>query len=181
MLTTSMKQAEPPGHHNVAEAARALGRMTPADLQRAKLIAKARATGLRAVGWEDLLQEAMMRILEGNRRWPTGVPLIAFLVQTMRSIASDHRRRDGLMEDGDAVRETSAPMQLDERLDAANRIAQVETYFVGDRAVEHLIEGLIAGESAIQTQRRAGLSAQTYDAARKRYWRGIAKLNGGQR
>jgi hypothetical protein len=154
--------------------------MSQADMQRIKLIAMARADGLRACGWEDLLQEAILRTLGGGRRWPTDVPMVAYLAQTMRSIASDHRRREAVFESDDAITGTTDATSLNDRLDSARRVGDIYAFFAGDAAVVHLMDGLIAGETASDTQRRTGLSAQSYDAARKRYWRGIAKLNGEQ-
>lgn len=45
--------------------------------------------GPRAAGseWQDLLQEAVLRTLDGTRKWPRDVPFRLFLMQTMRSIA----------------------------------------------------------------------------------------------
>jgi hypothetical protein len=40
-------------------------------------------------GYEDLIQEALTRILEGKRAWPRKLPVVVFLRGVMRSIASD--------------------------------------------------------------------------------------------
>jgi hypothetical protein len=42
----------------------------------------------------DLLQEAMCRVLSGERRWPKGVPPVLFLAGVIRSIAWQWRRKE---------------------------------------------------------------------------------------
>ena len=67
--------------------------LTDADLRRLEGIARMRALGLHEVEWRDLLQEAVVRTLDGARQWPMDVGLVIFLRETMRSIASEHWRR----------------------------------------------------------------------------------------
>jgi len=40
-------------------------------------------------GYDDLIQEAFARVLEGKRAWPRNLPIVVFLRGVMRSIASD--------------------------------------------------------------------------------------------
>jgi DNA-directed RNA polymerase specialized sigma24 family protein len=64
------------------------------DLLRLKTIARLYARGLPPdVMWEDLLQEALTRVLTGSRRPPYGVALVAFVAGIMRSLKSEHWRR----------------------------------------------------------------------------------------
>src|SRR5687768_4070956 len=68
--------------------------VTEADLLRLKVIARLHARGLPPhVGWGDLLQEAFTRVLDGSRRQPEGVPMVAFLAGVMRSIKEQHWRQ----------------------------------------------------------------------------------------
>src|SRR2546421_510874 len=78
---------------SVQEVALTLAHLSAADLLRVKQIAKMRSAGLTAVDWEDLVNEAVSRALAGTRRWPRTVPFIAFLAQTIRSVASEEWRR----------------------------------------------------------------------------------------
>lgn len=43
---------------------------------------------------EDIYHAAMLSILEGDRLWPCGVRFLAFVKMTMRSIASNARKRE---------------------------------------------------------------------------------------
>ena len=59
--------------------ARALATLTPSDLVRLKRLAQLRARLLPGLEWDELLNEALLRALDGSRRWPEGVPLLTFL------------------------------------------------------------------------------------------------------
>jgi hypothetical protein len=73
------------------ETARALGLVTNLELLRLKTLARWYARGLPPdVTWEDLLQEALTRILVGKRVVPAGVPTLAFIAGVMRSLKSAH-------------------------------------------------------------------------------------------
>lgn len=72
----------------------ALEAMSDYDLLRLRALARLRARGLPGgVAWSDLLHEAVLRALEGTRRWPPGVPLLAFLAGIMRSLCDEQWRR----------------------------------------------------------------------------------------
>ena len=43
---------------------------------------------------EDLVGEALRRVLDGCRKWPRDVPFMAFLLQTLRSIAWEYGKRN---------------------------------------------------------------------------------------
>jgi hypothetical protein len=47
----------------------------------------------RRVAWEDLLQEALSRVLTGVRQRPEDVPMVAFVAGIMRSLRAEHWRR----------------------------------------------------------------------------------------
>ncbi|MFZ1099159.1 MAG: hypothetical protein WAN26_07110, partial [Steroidobacteraceae bacterium] len=79
---------------NPTQTALALKLTTEMDLLRLKTIARLHARGLPPdVGWEDLLQEALTRVLTGTRTVPEGVSTVAFLAGVMRSLRSEHWRR----------------------------------------------------------------------------------------
>jgi DNA-directed RNA polymerase specialized sigma24 family protein len=79
---------------NPTQTALALKLTTEMDLLRLKTIARLHARGLPPdVGWEDLLQEALTRVLTGTRTAPEGVSTVAFLAGVMRSLRSEHWRR----------------------------------------------------------------------------------------
>jgi RNA polymerase sigma-70 factor (ECF subfamily) len=177
MLNAKVEGDDEPRFARSAAAARAIATLGQADLRRLELIARARAQGLPAMEWRDLLQESIIRTLEGSRRWPLGIPLVVFLAQTMRSIASDVRRRPSEDYPGD----TSTIQPVDDahlKMEADHQLRDIVRHFQNDTAVRDLISGLQNGETALETQKRCGLSASEFDAARKRFWRGVAQASG---
>lgn len=178
MLTQMARPKDDPNLASPAEVARALGRLSTADQRRLELIARSRADGLASTDWADLLQEGIARALEGTRRWPRSVPIVAFLAQTMRSIASDQRRRsiEGSIEREFATDAVGDDLHM--RAEISDQLRRIESRFAEDPNVLALMEGLQFGESARETQVRVAMSPAAYDAARKRFWRGVGELSG---
>ena len=177
MLNVKAESEDEPRYAGISEAARAIAALGPSDLRRLELIARSRAQGLPGIEWQDLLQECLARTLGGSRRWPKHVSLITFLAQTMRSIASDLRQRasEDYPGDDDKLDVADNPHF---KTEAAQQLRDILRYFAEDTQVRELISGLQVGETAMETQKRCGLSPIQYDAARKRFWRGVALVSG---
>lgn len=148
--------------------AQALDALTPADLLRLKRLAQLRARVLPGVDWEDLLGEALLRALDGSRRWPDGVPLLAFLAGIMRSII-DRRAHDRRRLAEQALARLTEPTPAGESaLHARQCLLAIDGYFAGDPDVRWLLAALAgAAEPALPAKRR--------DAARKRLTRAILR------
>src|ERR1700751_2765795 len=156
--------------------ARALATLTPPDLVRLKRLAQLRARLLPGLEWDELLNEALLRALDGSRRWPESVPLLAFIAGIMRSLVDGRiweRRRQA--ERPRAVREPPLVTAPDARLHARQCLDAIVQFFAGDPDVLALIAGLVrqylegAGEPAPQ------LSRKRRDVARKRLARAILR------
>ena len=158
----------------------ALANLTSADLLRLTRIAKARALGLVDFEWQDLLNEAITRMLEGSRRWPIDVPIVAFLAQTMRSIASEpgrHAAQRGTTVDLDGARSLASEDPSPERSVQARQLLKlVLDRFAGDDDVLIYISGYQLGETVAETVSRTGLDAKRLDSARKRMRRSLDRL-----
>ncbi len=173
-------------HASAADVRQALAVLGGVDLQRIGRIAKMRSAPVPGLDWEDLLHEAFARILGGKRRWPREVPLVAFFAQVMRSIASDHLRgviEAPLMSDvGPAGADVAWERVADDAplpgsaLAARQVLTAIYNYFAKDEAVLAFISGIQCGETALETAVRTGLDRQAYDAARKRFDRGIQRF-----
>jgi DNA-directed RNA polymerase specialized sigma24 family protein len=165
----------------------AIRTLSDVDLLRLKAIARAWARGLPdGLGWADVLNEAIARALDGSRRWPPGVPLLAFLSGVMRSICDDYWRRArrdlGLLvrfEDfvdlaapGEETESTPDPERV---LAAGQALAAVDRLFAGDPPVLKIIAGLADGLTAKEICRVYGMSECEYDTARKRMRRAILR------
>jgi DNA-directed RNA polymerase specialized sigma24 family protein len=160
-----------------SQTALAQGLVSEMDLLRLKTIARLHARGLPpAVGWEDLLQEAFMRVLTGARLQPPQVPPVAFLAGILRSLRSEHWRR---ARHGAAAAESGRPVEAAREpagsapdpecsLMAAEQLVAIERLFAQDPVVLEIIAGLAEGLSAEQIRNCAGLSKTEYDSARRR-------------
>lgn len=169
------------------EVASALRSLTRADMARLRQLARIRSSGMAWLDWEDLLHEAIGRVLEGSRMWPRGVPFLAFMREVMRSIASEHWRRHvhgpvrseadlgaegnafdlaGIAQDRpDPEREVLARQALD----------RVFTLFAEDPAATTVLAGMAQGGSPTEIQQAAGLSPTAYSTTQKRIRRTLVR------
>ncbi|MCW5745221.1 MAG: hypothetical protein KIT36_03365 [Alphaproteobacteria bacterium] len=135
------------------------------------------------LGWSDILHEAILRALDGSRRWPPEVPLLAFLSGVMRSICDEHWRRarrerqwclPSQPPDGDDAA-AGAPPDPERVLAAAQALAAVHRLFAADAAAQKIIAGLTEGLTADEIRRFYGMSERDYDSARKRMRRALLR------
>ena len=162
----------------------ALGALSGNDLLRLRALAKLRARGLPGgVAWSDLLHEAIVRALEGTRRWPPNVPLLAFLAGIMRSLCDEQwrrRRREGrhLQTEGAGEATVSAfAFSIDPERDyaAAETLASLDMLFAHDVQALKVIAGVSAGLVAGEIQVQYGLTSIEYDTARRRMRRTLLR------
>jgi RNA polymerase sigma-70 factor (ECF subfamily) len=161
------------------------------DMLKLKQIARLRSFGLPTSTWEDLLQEALFRAFTGARQWPVSVPFLAFLAQTMRSIAADERRR---AQDVEVVSETDLGVDEDSGKDIGNlavtaitpesvsaarsSLREIEQLFAGDLEALQIIEALALGSTPAEVQSASGMTPVQYSTAQKRIQRALAKRYG---
>jgi RNA polymerase sigma-70 factor (ECF subfamily) len=167
----------------VGDVGRALAALSDADLVRLKALARLWSRGLPGgIGWADVLNEAIVRSLDGSRRWPAGVPLLAFLSGVMRSIRDEHwrrARRDRALlvaapdPDGSAV----APDNPERVLAAAQALGAINGMFADDPAALKILAGLAEGMTASDIRLHYDMSEREYDSTRKRMRRAL--LRGG--
>lgn len=166
-------------------AARALSELSSADLVRLERLARARAAGLAGVDWADLLQEAFSRILAGTRRWPGHVPFVAFVAQTLRSLANEERRqaKDHPLITIGSTHLSGLPVEVaDDHPEAEAGLAarqfldRILAAAGDDTAMLAVLSGIERGETAAETMARETLAAREYDAARKRFRRMMDRL-----
>jgi RNA polymerase sigma-70 factor (ECF subfamily) len=168
-----------------AEVARAIHALSDADLVRLGALARLSARGLPGhLGWSDVLHEAIARALDGTRRWPPGVPILAFLSGIMRSICVDQWRREQresllLVRDGVASDANAAPDEAardpERMLAAVQRLGAIHQLFAGDPAALKIIAGLAEGLTPDEICRRYAMSERAYDTTRKRMRRALLR------
>ncbi|MEJ1961177.1 MAG: sigma-70 family RNA polymerase sigma factor [Gammaproteobacteria bacterium] len=164
------------------DSALALKLVTEMDLLRLKAISRLHARGLPPdVGWEDMLQEALTRVLTGARQQPEGVPIVAFLAGIMRSLRTDHlrRARRGAGKDEglrlDQKDDESAPVEIrdptpdpERAVSAVQELVEIKRLFADDPIALKIIAGLAEGLEAEQIRAAKRLSKIDYDSARRR-------------
>jgi RNA polymerase sigma-70 factor (ECF subfamily) len=162
--------------------------ITRMDLLRLKAVARLHARGLPPeAGWADLLQEAFARVLDGSRKCPDGLPMVAFMAGVIRSIRSEYCRRarraaartPRILADLDLAgpqNEASDPTPDPERsLIAMQQLAEITRLFAGDLRALQIIEGLFDGWSPEQIRVRYDMSKTEYDSTRKRMRRALLR------
>jgi len=151
------------------------------DLLRLKTLARLHARGLPPdVNWEDLLQEAITRVLVGSRKVPEGLSLIAFLAGVMRSLKAEHWRRVQSGAGGGGAQgrdvEVRDPAPSPERsLMARQELTAIERLFADDRVARQIIAGLGEGLSAEEVCTLHGLTKTDYNSARRRMRRTLLR------
>jgi DNA-directed RNA polymerase specialized sigma24 family protein len=172
-----------------AQTALALDLVNEMDLLRLKTIARVYARGLPPeVTWEDLLQEALTRVLVGSRLRPEGVAMVAFVAGILRSLRADYWRRavrasannetmriDHESDESLAVVMSDPTPGPERALVALQELSAIRKLFAADPTALQIIEGLGQGLSPEQIRRSTGLSKTDYNSARKRMRRALIR------
>ena len=148
-----------------------IGLLSETDLLRLKAIARLHARGLPAgIGWMDLLQEAILRMLQGSRRKRPDLPIVVFLAGVMRSIRSEHWRRAQREAEAHAWLATGSEPSIEpeERFAAAQALAMIDRLFAHDPRALQIIAGLGEGLTAERIREVYSMSKTDYDSTRKR-------------
>lgn len=156
-----------------------MGRLSTADSARLAQLARLRCLGAVGLEWQDLLHEAFIRVLDGRRRWPRDVPFVAFMAQSMRSIATETRQADmvefgtlGEHESGDEHGSANALARTDitpERQIAGRQmLLKIEALFAEDAIGLAVLAASARGDSADEVQVQLGLDATTYASTLRR-------------
>lgn len=160
-------------HHLPAEARDAISALSQGEQAALLKIARVYArTRMLRYGYEDLFQEAVTRILEGTRRWPIGVPFMAFMCATMRGIAWDWR---GESQDSNPGENEAAVG------DEGNAIAKIDAQklaalFADDAAAQKLIVGMMEDARGEDLWEPLGLTKTEYESKRRKIRRRIERL-----
>lgn len=152
--------------------------LSASDLARLRALARLRTRRLPGLDWQDLLNEAILRALDRTRRWPPGVPILAFLAGIMRSIESDHRRRSAQEQAWHGGPEAAMVAPPEEAIAAAQALGAILALFSGDPPVLRIVEGMAQGRSAAEIRALHRMSETHYDSARKRLRRALLRLDG---
>ncbi|MGO8063602.1 hypothetical protein ACC716_36175 [Rhizobium johnstonii] len=158
-------------HLSLAEVGRLLSRQRQADLLRLAALAETWVRGAPRREASDLLNEALTRILSGDRPWPANISLHAFLSQVMRSIASQWRHED--------MREPLAADQhsqlndgtIGDNFDFVDLAHRMRVTLLGDQMALGIFDHIMTQTSRKQACDLLGLDATGYDTTRRRMTR----------
>ena len=154
----------------------------------------------RYLGWKcrtdggELIGEAVMRALNGDRRCPRDLPAVQFLIGVMRSLASEiieKRNSDPLARrtgddphapSGSLARRPAEQPNPEEALMATRQeeamqdlVREIEALFVGDDAALRVLRGQMIGMSAEEIREQGAIDRSAYNTARRRIRRRIDK------
>jgi hypothetical protein len=120
---------------------------------------------------EDLLQEALCRVLDGARAWPRHVAALPFLWGVVRSIAWEWKNEfvecDGKATDVEGE---------ERRVIAGLDVVKVIALFDDDPAAQIIVRGMIEGARGQELQELSGLAKTDYESKRTKIRRRLEKL-----
>ncbi len=123
--------------------------------------------------WEDLLQEALGRVLACDRSWRRDLPVVSFLAGVMRSIAWEWKRTKGsTVEEVEVGDEGAAARGMLARLD----ITRVLSLFDDDVVAKKIVTEMMLGTRAEDLREACGLTQIAYESKRRKIRRRIEKL-----
>lgn len=148
---------------------------------------------------EDLLNEAVIRTLTGERTWnKASVDMVGHLIGVMRSLSSHMAESVGtrkvstylesevtqVTEEGHVVRpleqHPSGRPGPERILEAHQRVERIEQAFKEDNEVSQVIEALRAGLIGLETQELLGISKTEYETRMKRLRRKAKSFDEGR-
>jgi RNA polymerase sigma-70 factor (ECF subfamily) len=182
-----------------AEIVEAINRLTEGDLARLASFARARLYVIQTASCgrneDDLLQEAFMKTLAGDRKWNKGrYDFKGHLFGAIRSISSawaegaktkkskelDFEPGIAIVSDADASNsresEEEAALRKEAALAAEKDAARVREYFKGEPRVLEIIEGLEEGMTGTEICDVLGISRTEYETAMRRLRRNLPKV-----
>lgn len=179
-------------HLTKAQVAATLAGFQAADWQRLKIISATACAGVPGLTPSDLQQEAMTKLLSGERVWPVGVHPLVVLANVMHSIASNARKRedngpidasvlvDQLETDADdkvVYAHGTVTITPEEELSGRQQIVALYASLGGDKDLELLVDQWADGVRGSEARVELGWDEKKYDAVRQRLLRRLAALD----
>ncbi|CAB3937262.1 hypothetical protein [Achromobacter insolitus] len=183
---------EPDERLSQTEVEAVLQSMSPADWRRAEAIATVCCGGL--TGWtpDDLLQEALCRLLSETRVWRPGLHPLVVLKTVMRSIGSNARKHNDAspidqnvvvepvgVDQGEKVAAVHGEVTVtpEDELSGKQQMATLYAALGGDEDLELLAMTWADGLRGADARDALGWDERKYDAARNRFLRRLKALD----
>jgi hypothetical protein len=133
---------------------------------------------------DELVHEAICRVLEGKREWPRDLEKLGFLAGVIKSIAGDRRRaleRTVPLDQESEVREARRGLMDYEGTEARGIRAKLDvkrimTLFDDDPIAQKIVMGMGDGARGEELEQASGLSPTEYESKRKKIRRRIEKF-----
>jgi DNA-directed RNA polymerase specialized sigma24 family protein len=122
---------------------------------------------------EDLLQEALCRVLSGKRAWPRDLAPVQFLWGVVRSIASEWKKK---RKPPTILPESADPASEERRAIAGLDVVKILALFDDDPAAQIIVRGMMDGARGQELQELSGLDKTDYESKRTKIRRRIEKL-----
>jgi RNA polymerase sigma factor (sigma-70 family) len=126
---------------------------------------------------DEILNEAIFRALSGKRKYPINVSLIAFISQTMRSIAFNERRKN---EKHESIDDSTTSLQdksvsPEEKATAYQELNAILELFKDDEDITSYLMGLYDGLTPDEICEIWGWDRTKYGSVQKRLRRSLNK------
>jgi hypothetical protein len=121
---------------------------------------------------DDLLQEALCRVLAGTRAWPRGVQALPFFWGVVRSIAWEWKNQ--LPDKAPDAADIDAE---ERRANATIDVLKVIALFDDDPVAQTIVRGMMEGARGQELQDLSGLDKTDYESKRTKIRRRIEKLS----
>lgn len=177
---------------NRAQINAVLEAFSAADWKRANVIAAFFCQGLVGMNANDLLQETLVKFLEGNRVWPAGEHPLVVLKTAMHSVSSNARKRNarspidaatvvaplqsGAGDESETTVEGVMTITPEDELSGKQQIVAVYAALGGDEELETLTLAWSDGLRGNDAMQELGWESKKYDAVRKRLMRRLDAL-----
>ena len=172
-----------------------LAKMSAIELSKVMLVAKAKHVNGTGMEFEDLLAEVFARVMAGSRKVPRDVPIVAYLIETIKSIAFTERKKMGNSNSDDITlisweenqgelekiaNSASSPDQILEAADASRcyeRIAEeLREALADDPNALSVLQGRMEGLKPKEIKNRTNMLPHVFDAARKKVDRALLSI-----
>ena len=133
--------------------------------ERTKLIKIARHYGKGRISFEepdDLVQEAICRVLAGKRKWPRDLEKLKFLAGVIKSIAGDRKREQALKRTVLLDEEREVGVDYEVGIGVTRDVKRIMSLFDDDPIAQKLLMGMADGTRGEDLARAIGVLSRSW-------------------
>lgn len=147
---------------------------------------------------DELINETIRRLIDGERNWPINIPFVPFMMNAMSSVADGIRglKSQTAVSLASSLADPNDPFDDDPmdrfasdcpspeniliaeeaRKEASAALANIRKHFSEDEEVEWILMGIEDETKPDDVRQMSGMSLTQYETGRKRLRRGLARL-----